>query len=57
MAREGTIAAVDGSEITLRVDTICTHGDTPGAPDLTRAIRACLENAGVRIVAPGGVPR
>jgi UPF0271 protein len=51
------LTATDGSEIALRVDTICTHGDTPGAHELTRAIRACLENAGVRIAAPGSVAR
>ena len=31
----------------LRVDTICVHGDTPGAQALTRALRAGLERAGV----------
>jgi UPF0271 protein len=57
MATEGTVTAVDGSEITLAVATICTHGDTPGAHELTGAIRAGLEGAGVRIAAPGSVPR
>jgi len=50
MAVEGTVLATDGSELAMRVDTICTHGDTPGAQELTRALRTGLERAGVAIV-------
>ena len=46
MAREGTVVASDGTRIELRVDTICTHGDTEGAQELTRRIRAGLEAEG-----------
>ena len=53
MATEGRITATDGSEILLRVDTICTHGDTPGAHELTRRLRAGLERAGVRVASVG----
>jgi 5-oxoprolinase (ATP-hydrolysing) subunit A len=49
MATDGRVTATDGSEIQLRVDTICTHGDTPGAHELTRLLRAGLERAGVGI--------
>jgi UPF0271 protein len=49
MAVEGTVVAIDGSELAMRVDTICTHSDTPGAQELTRALRAGLERAGVAI--------
>jgi UPF0271 protein len=55
MALEGTVAASDGSEVEFHVETICTHGDTPGAQALTRALRAGLERAGVTI-APLAVP-
>ena len=41
-------------EIPLRADTLCIHGDTPGAPGLARAVRAALEAAGVRVAAPEG---
>jgi UPF0271 protein len=51
MAIEGRVMATDGSDITLRVDTLCLHGDTPGAQDLARAVRAGLERAGVAIAA------
>jgi UPF0271 protein len=56
MAIDGRVAATDGSEIVMHVETICTHGDTPGAQALTRALRAGLERAGVAI-APLAGPR
>ncbi len=56
LASAGKIAAIDGSELSAHVDTICTHGDTPGAQALTRALRAGLERAGVTI-APVAGPR
>lgn len=49
MATQGSVVATDGSELTMRVDTICTHGDTPGAQALTKALRAGLERAGVKV--------
>jgi UPF0271 protein len=33
----------------MAADTLCIHGDTPGAPAITRAVRAALEAAGVTI--------
>ena len=49
MIVDGEVTASDGSNLEMRVDTICTHGDTPGAPSLTRALRAGLERAGVTV--------
>ena len=57
MAVEGTVLATDGSELAMRLDTICTHSDTPGAQELTRALRAGLERAGVAIVPVAGPPQ
>jgi 5-oxoprolinase (ATP-hydrolysing) subunit A len=51
LATEGKIIAANGSRLDMRVDTICTHGDTPGAQSLTRALRAGLEHAGVTVAA------
>jgi UPF0271 protein len=51
------VVATDGSVVTLEVTTICTHGDTPRAHELTRLLRAALEQAGVEIAAPVRVPR
>ena len=56
MAVDGKVAATDGSEMSMHVDTICTHGDTPGAQALTRALRAGLERAGVAIAPVAGPP-
>ena len=53
MVTESSVIARDGSSIPLHVDTICVHGDTPGAADLARALRGGLEAAGVQ-VAPAG---
>ena len=51
MVTEGTVTASEGSTLEMRVDTICTHGDTPGAQALTRALRTSLERAGVTVAA------
>ena len=51
MAREGVATAIDGSTVRLNARTICTHGDTPGAHELVRRIRAGLEEAGVAVKA------
>jgi UPF0271 protein len=49
MVADSVVVACDGSELEMHVDTICTHGDTPGAQTLTRALRAGLERAGVTV--------
>jgi 5-oxoprolinase (ATP-hydrolysing) subunit A len=49
MVRDGVVLTPDGREIALRVQTICVHGDTPGAAELTRRIRAGLTEAGVDV--------
>ncbi|TKJ19004.1 5-oxoprolinase subunit PxpA [Blastococcus sp. CCUG 61487] len=54
MAVEGTVVAVDGSTVPARVESICVHGDTPGAVDLARAVRTALELAGVTPAAVTG---
>ena len=51
MAREGRVRTRNGAEIPLRVDTICVHGDTPGAPALAAALRQGLERAGIIVSA------
>ena len=49
MAREGTVEAIDGTRVAFEADTICVHGDTPGAAALAAAIRRGLEDAGVTV--------
>jgi len=49
MACERTVEPVDGPAISFEPDTICVHGDTPGAAALAGAIRRGLEDAGVTV--------
>ena len=49
MVTQGRVTATDGSEVALQVDTLCTHGDTPGAQALVRRLRAGLESQGVAV--------
>ena len=48
-AREGGVLARDGTFLNLPVETLCVHGDTPGAPAILRAARAALVAAGIGI--------
>jgi UPF0271 protein len=52
MARDGIVRATNGSDIPMRVDTICTHGDTPASHELTRQLRAALEADGILVAPP-----
>jgi UPF0271 protein len=52
MLREGKVRSVEGSDVDVRGETICVHGDTPGAVEFARELRTRLENEGVRISAP-----
>ncbi len=47
LAREGIVRAADGTELEVAARTVCVHGDTPGAVDVARAIRARLDRDGV----------
>jgi len=53
IARDGVVTAFDGSSVTLRAETLCIHGDTPGAPRIAAAVAARLSEAGIAIAAPG----
>jgi UPF0271 protein len=53
MVQDRTVEAVDGTTLPLDVDTICLHGDTPGADDLAARLRAALESAGIAVRAIG----
>ena len=51
MVKQRDVVVVDGSVIALQADTICLHGDTPGAAALAQVVRRGLEAAGV-VIAP-----
>ncbi|HRW19020.1 MAG TPA: 5-oxoprolinase subunit PxpA [Dermatophilaceae bacterium] len=49
LATTGELAAYNGNVVAVQADSICTHGDSPGAVAMARAVRAALEGAGVAI--------
>ena len=49
LAPEGRVTSRRGEEIAVRADTLCIHGDTPGAAEKARAVRDVLESHGVEI--------
>ena len=51
---DGSVLAESGETLHLVADTICVHGDTSGAPELVRQLRAGLRDAGVSVRSIGG---
>lgn len=49
MVTEGRVTAADGTDIAVLVDSLCVHGDTPGAVAMARAVRQALAAAGVAV--------
>jgi UPF0271 protein len=49
MVTEGKVTAVDGSDVDVRADSACVHGDSPGAVAMAEAVRAGLAEAGVSL--------
>jgi UPF0271 protein len=49
LAQHGELVAVDGTVLPTRAQSLCLHGDTPGAVAHARAVRAALEEAGVTL--------
>ena len=52
MVLEGRVRALSGRDVEVRADTLCLHGDQPGALAFAQRIRGALTSRGVRIVAP-----
>lgn len=53
MVRDQTVETADGQSVPLVIQTLCVHGDTPGAASLAAGIRSALEHAGVQVKAIG----
>ena len=49
MITEGKVKAITGEDVNIRADTLCLHGDTPGAIEMAKAVRSGLESARVNI--------
>jgi 5-oxoprolinase (ATP-hydrolysing) subunit A len=48
-ARDGGVRASDGTFLPLEVDTLCIHGDTPGAPAIAEAVRAAFARESIEV--------
>jgi UPF0271 protein len=53
MVERGVVIASDGSEVAVDAQTLCIHGDTPGAPKIAAAVAKSLREAGVKLCAIG----
>ena len=49
LVRDGVVEAVDGSLASVQAQSICVHGDSPGAVAMARAVRAALEADGIAV--------
>jgi len=49
MVTSGHVTAIDGAEITVKVESVCVHGDSPGAVQIATAVRDQLKAAGAEI--------
>jgi UPF0271 protein len=49
LVSDGVVAAVDGSDVAVRAASACVHGDSRGAVEMARAVRAGLSEAGVTV--------
>ena len=59
IARDRRVRAWDGSWLPVEADTLCIHGDSPGAVEMARAVREALEGAGIEVrpLGSGGAGR
>nr|WP_256871437.1 5-oxoprolinase subunit PxpA [Paenarthrobacter nitroguajacolicus] len=51
LATRKEVLAIDGTVVPVLADSLCIHGDTPGAVNMAAAVREGLEHAGVQIEA------
>jgi UPF0271 protein len=49
MVQDGAVVSVTGKVIKMRTDTVCIHGDTPGAVDIARGVRQALKDGGIEV--------
>lgn len=49
MVRDGEVVALSGKRIAMKMDTVCIHGDTPGAVEIGSLVRRGLDAAGIKV--------
>ena len=57
LVQSGEVEAIDGSLTRIEADSICVHGDSPGAIQMAREVRQLLERSGVSLQAFAGASR
>lgn len=50
LIHDGTITAIDGTLLHLSIDTLCLHGDTPGALRLAHALRTMCDDERIGVM-------
>lgn len=51
LVTEGVITPVDGPDVQVSAESICVHGDSPGAVDMASAVRKALQDNGITVQA------
>jgi 5-oxoprolinase (ATP-hydrolysing) subunit A len=49
MVKSGQVTAIDGAQIAVSAESVCVHGDSPGAVQIATAVRDHLKGAGIDI--------
>src|SRR3954468_16963685 len=49
MVQDGAVTSISGKLIRMRMDTVCIHGDTPGAVEIGRGVRQALKDSGIEV--------
>jgi UPF0271 protein len=49
MVQDSAVTSVSGKVIKMRMDTVCIHGDTPGAVEIGRGVRQALKDSGIDV--------
>jgi UPF0271 protein len=49
MVTDSAVRTIDGSVLKIRAESICVHGDSPGAVAMATAVKSALVDAGVSI--------
>ncbi|MFV2144014.1 MULTISPECIES: LamB/YcsF family protein [Isoptericola] len=49
LVASGLVTAVDGTDVLVQADSVCVHGDTPGAVMMAERVREVLAGAGVQL--------
>jgi len=52
MVEEGYVTSVSGKRVPVSADTLCLHGDQPGAASFAREIRTIFKEKGIQVAAP-----